>query len=272
MDGFDFPTYFRIGVYDSLKTVPHLKNTPPRIANLFELELPIEQGGIAFIDDSSTPITTNTVICAKPGQIRHTILPYKCFFVRLEIKEGKIYEVLKKIPSQFLTFDYEKYKEIFSDLYKYYSIENNNNELILYSLLLKLIYQMQCDTLKVSDTENKSQIISNNYVIEKAIAFIDNNYNRNLTLEEIAEHVCFSPVYFHNKFKTATGKTPHEYITQKRIAMATNLLITSNLTMSQIAYSCGFSSQSYFNFAFKKQLDVTPKTYIRNYFKKNNIF
>ena len=80
MDGFDFPTYFRIGVYDSLKTVPHLKNTPPRIANLFELELPIEQGGIAFIDDSSTPITTNTVICAKPGQIRHTILPYKCFF------------------------------------------------------------------------------------------------------------------------------------------------------------------------------------------------
>lgn len=272
MDGFDFPTYFRIGVYDSLKTVPQLKDTPPRTASLFELELPIEQGGITFIDDVSAPITTATVICAKPGQIRHTILPYKCFFIHIDIKCGKIYNILKKIPSQFLTFNSDKYKRIFSDLYKFYSSENNNNELMIYSLLLNLIYQIQINSLKISDTENPNQTVSNNYIIEKAIAYIDNNYNRNLTLEEIAQHVSFSPVYFHNKFKSATGKTPHEYITQKRIAKATNLLITSNLTISEIAYSCGFSSQSYFNYAFKKQLDVTPKTYIRNYFKKNNIF
>ena len=58
-------------------------------------------------------------------------------------------------------------------------------------------------------------------------------------------------------------KTLRDYVEQQRIKKAINLLQTTNLTLTQIAFECGFSSQSYFSYVFKRRMKKSPREYIK---------
>ena len=66
---------------------------------------------------------------------------------------------------------------------------------------------------------------------------------------------------FHNSFKKAVGPTLREYVEEQRIKKAITLLTATHLTLTQIAFECGFSSQSYFSFVFKRRTGKTPRQY-----------
>jgi AraC-like DNA-binding protein len=55
--------------------------------------------------------------------------------------------------------------------------------------------------------------------------------------------------------------TLRDYVEEQRLRKAISLLTETGLTLSEIAFECGFSSQSYFNYAFKKRLHLTPRAY-----------
>lgn len=63
-------------------------------------------------------------------------------------------------------------------------------------------------------------------------------------------------------------KTLREYVEEQRIRRAVNLLVGTDLTLSEIAYECGFSSQSYFSYVFKERMKTTPRAYARDYYRK----
>ena len=102
----------------------------------------------------------------------------------------------------------------------------------------------------------------------QAIEYIDNNFTEISGLEDIASHVHLSPVYFQSKFKSATGVTPHNYVLDKKIRKAADLILTTDLSLSRIAYECGFSSQAYFSYIFKKRMDMTPREYMLRVYNK----
>ena len=132
---------------------------------------------------------------------------------------------------------------------------------MLQSLFLKLIFLLESESgYGLGNNFKKGE---KDFLMEKAIRFIDENFVYPLSLEEIAREVSLSPVYFHNRFRNATGRTPHAYVLEKRIKKAENLLATANFSISQVAYECGFSSQSYFTYAFKKAKGLSPREYIR---------
>ena len=99
--------------------------------------------------------------------------------------------------------------------------------------------------------------------LERAIAFIRQNYTHKLKLAEIAEVTGLSEFYFDRLFKKSTGHTPHQYLTQYRIDRAKQLLKQENLTATQIAKLCGFSNQSYFTKQFREVVGTTPISYRR---------
>ena len=105
--------------------------------------------------------------------------------------------------------------------------------------------------------------VDNGQIVRKAIAYIEENIASNLKLEVVASCVGLSPNYFHNVFKYATGKTLRVYVEEKRIKKAVYLLQTTDRTITDIAYECGFSSQSYFNYVFKKRMKLMPKKYVK---------
>ena len=240
-----------------------------RTVSMFEIELPVDDGGVSYIDSVAAPIRTNMIICAKPGQVRHTRFPFKCYYVHIIVPDGIFFDILTKAPSIFETDKAEAYKKIFVSMIDHYNSFSQTEDIILYSRLLELIYTIDCDTkksLKSSTSKN-----NNSLLIEKTLSYIENNLREEFSLSSIAKQNYLSPVHFHNIFKAATGRTLREYVEEQRIKKAISLLLSTNLTLTQIAYECGFSSQSYFSYAFKRKMNCTPREYVKNAYNKYEI-
>ena len=97
--------------------------------------------------------------------------------------------------------------------------------------------------------------------IRSALDFISENYCEKILLKDIADAINYSPYYFQRKFTEIMKISPNDYVNNLRIDHAKKLLINSNLSIAEISYACGFPSQSYFCFLFKKQLQVTPSEF-----------
>ncbi len=97
--------------------------------------------------------------------------------------------------------------------------------------------------------------------IEKVDAYVRDNIDRNLCLQELAELCGLSAHYFARSFKSATGKTPYQFILDRRIALARKLLADTKTSIACVAYDVGFSSQSHMTDLFRKILGTTPGRY-----------
>ena len=111
---------------------------------------------------------------------------------------------------------------------------------------------------QISAKEDKSGIISE----IKNIVELD--YRRDIGLDYVAEKVNLSSTYVSYLFKKETGQTLVKYITDKKMDRAKKMLGDRNLKIMQVAKSCGYENQSYFNKLFKNYFGVTPKQYREN--------
>ncbi|MCR5420798.1 MAG: AraC family transcriptional regulator [Lachnospiraceae bacterium] len=98
-------------------------------------------------------------------------------------------------------------------------------------------------------------------VIEQAINYIALNYQNPVTLDEISEILNLCPSYFSKKFKTETGSTFKEYLNYIRLKQATQMLLTTDDSITKIALNCGFNSSNYFKDSFKKKQGMSPRDF-----------
>ncbi len=262
----ELPEIVAIGTYNSNIAIKNRTISKNRKTTMFEIEIPIEKGGISYINSDKMEIEPDMVICAKPGQVRHTKLPFKCYYIHLIVPDGILYDNLMKIPNFVKTNTYEKYFDIFKKLCMYYDTAVDTDDIILHSLVLELVYLLINDSERLVLSGFRKD--SNQKSISKVIKFIKENLTSDLSLEALADYAGFSSVYFHNFFKTSTGRTLHEYVEEQRIKKAVNMLITTDYTLAKIAYECGFSSQSYFSYAFKRKMNKTPREYAKCVFTR----
>lgn len=117
------------------------------------------------------------------------------------------------------------------------------------------------DKLLVSDNYKNAEIVSDNLRLEKSLSFIKNNYEKNITLEETAKEINLGPASFCRFIKKKTGKGFIDNLHEIRMGQVSRLLIESNLSISEISYSCGFNNPSFFNRLFKKRFHCTPKEF-----------
>lgn len=83
--------------------------------------------------------------------------------------------------------------------------------------------------------------------------FIDQNYHKPLRLEHISRKACISRFHFHRLFTRTYGKTPHEYLTWKRLQHAKILLQQEGISITDISNSVGFESLASFSLLFRKR-------------------
>lgn len=105
--------------------------------------------------------------------------------------------------------------------------------------------------------------------LKKIIYFLNNNCEKDLTLEEIANKFNLSKYYLSHFFKEKTGYTVFEYINRKRIKNSQKFLEESQEKITDIAYEVGFNNLSHFERTFKSLMGVTPSEFreIKNNFK-----
>jgi AraC family transcriptional regulator len=93
---------------------------------------------------------------------------------------------------------------------------------------------------------------------------IDAELAGDLTLSILAEESGYSRTHFQRMFRAATGLTPHEYLLERRLGRAQELLEKRNADLIDVAASCGFSSHSHMTTVFRRLHGVTPAEYRRN--------
>lgn len=98
--------------------------------------------------------------------------------------------------------------------------------------------------------------------------WMQTRYNSEISLESIAADFDISVRSLNRNFKKATGKSPMQYLQQIRIDNAKELLKSTNLSISEVAYSVGYPDSSYFSALFRKQISLSPKEYRRLVRKK----
>lgn len=97
--------------------------------------------------------------------------------------------------------------------------------------------------------------------LKLVLKFIRDNFASDITLDDMAAVAGFSCKYFCKFFKDMTGTTPVNYLMTYRIERAARKLLGSDLSITQIAYDCGFNDLSYFIKTFKNFKHVSPKEY-----------
>lgn len=105
--------------------------------------------------------------------------------------------------------------------------------------------------------------------VAKSIDYINDKLHTRITVDDLAEFAEVNPSYLSKIFKKETGMTITDYIQEKKIDSAKNLLTYSDLSSSEISSMLGFPSQSYFTEIFRKKTGITPVKYRRENFRSN---
>lgn len=100
--------------------------------------------------------------------------------------------------------------------------------------------------------------------IRKAVAYIESHIMEDITMYEVAEHINISPFYFHKGFSILCGYSIAEYIRNRRMALAGEEWITSDITVMELAIKYGYDSPDSFTRAFTRFHGHTPLTVRRN--------
>jgi AraC family transcriptional regulator len=97
--------------------------------------------------------------------------------------------------------------------------------------------------------------------LRRVVDYIHSSLGNEISLGELAELAGLSPNYFLSAFRRATGKTPHRYLTERRVAKACELLRNPHRSIVDVSLAVGFSSQSHLTTVFRRFLKTTPAAY-----------
>lgn len=156
------------------------------------------------------------------------------------------------------------YKNIFKDILEAHLSKAPYSRLKISQLFLKLVYNLAID-----DLHSRKDYISVSKINEAA-EYININYYKNITIDDLCKMTGYSEAHLRRLFIKNFGLSPQNYILEKRIEMAKEMLLDiPEKTVDEIADLLGISSTSYFCKLFKGKTGVSPSEYKRQNIKKN---
>lgn len=132
-----------------------------------------------------------------------------------------------------------------------------SNEIYIEGVLMKLLSYL----IGVANIPYKEEQKNANVYISKALSYIQNNYQNPITVQEIADYLALNRSYLTELFRKTVHCSPQQFIMNFRITRAAGFLTDTDLTVENIAYSCGYSNIYSFSKAFKKIMGCSPSQY-----------
>lgn len=162
-------------------------------------------------------------------------------------QEGEEYDLLRNFLAKLLCEAVQKIDDYDKEI-----------ESILIDLLYHLINNFHYLTYEKEELKEKTEQLARYHRISK---YIFNNYDSNITLQEIAKKEFLSPHYLSHEIKYATGYSFTDLVNQTRVEESVKLLLDSDLSISDISDEVGFSHVRYLNKNFKNYYGCTPLQY-----------
>ncbi len=132
--------------------------------------------------------------------------------------------------------------------------------IFLHGSAFKLLSIQILEYLDSRNTEGNQSLLKSRdrELIKKAAAYIENDILDFTTIKKLAEHIGLNTSKLQNGFKNIYGFTVNEFVQNRRLDLAKNLIQTTDHSFSEIAYMVGISSKSYFSKIFKDKYGITP--------------
>lgn len=166
----------------------------------------------------------------------------------------------------------DKVNELLDILLQYIKSDKWHDELLYNGVISLLLYYVSKSDVQSSLDDgiaNDSQIKRKQIYARMASDYILSNYQNDITVKEIANHIGIDRSYLSRIFKSQTGQTVKEYLLQCRIDKAKYYLENGTEPIKYIARTVGFTYEHYFSNMFREQVGVTPSEYRRRVRKPN---
>lgn len=244
----------------------------PHTHQFTELFYVLHGEGVFYIEREKVPVKTDDLVIINPN-VEHTEktfpnnpMEYIVFGV-----EG-------------LAFSFPEHDQANGRGYSFYSYGSDKNQFINFAQLMMHEFQdkkpgfekvchglLEVLLVYISRKQKLSVISESSFQLSKECAiakrYIDTNYAQDITLDSLADLTHINKFYLAHSFTECIGQSPISYLTERRLAACKELLSSSNLSVTQIATSAGFSSQSYFSQIFNKKVGMSPRQYRKLYAK-----
>ena len=244
--------------------------TPQRKVEVYEIEFFKEDYEYGYLNNERIEYKKNTVLIARPDDIRQSKKHFSCYFVHTDISDDALSKSLDSLPSTVMIDDEKKYTQIFKNISAAFPADDEIKKISAAGWIMILISELVNDSKELHETVRETPEIQRNAIL-LAKTYMNINYKYDIKLKDIADSVHMSPNYFHKLFTTACVVSPLSYLTKIRIEKAKSELMGSEKTITDIAERCGFNSYSYFCTVFKAQCGMTPTEFRKSGNKYYNI-
>lgn len=174
----------------------------------------------------------------------------------------------EKLMPTYLNVNHSAFSSIFvidsvpyikEDLLRLISLHNKNNQYaqkacsaLMETLLYNILYRL--------DKTEKTSVM-----VTKIKEYININFFNCIDNKKIADDLAYHPHYINSVFKNHTGTTIHKYLMEYRVKKSCELLISTDMSIEDIAFACGFTNQTHYSTYFKKVNSISPLNYRKKY-------
>lgn len=241
-----------------------------RLVTDYELDFHIKGSRTLSINDEFFSINGGDIIFRKPGDYCTNSGQYNTYVLTLDFSHIPGREinydrniskplqplsdnpVLQQIPSHFIPHHTSDYIRIFDKLL---FVKSKNADPLMTDLLINELF---CMVLTDVFHARISPFVEKNQLIENSCKYMRDNYEKPITLSQLAAQSNLSESYFLKMFKAGTNSSPISFLLSIRLQNAKIMLSETDYKISYISAKCGFSNTSYFSYMFKRQAGISP--------------
>lgn len=187
--------------------------------------------------------------------------PLKTLEIKFTMNNSEAEETIKNLPFRMSVKNYPVKSILLTIFQETFKRRTMSEEIIKLNFQLLIVYLLRChdDIQENLNCDKSSENFSSE--IDMVISYIYENLAEDMSLDDLAGIAGFEKNYFLRKFKKRTKQTPMAFIRDKRIEKAKELLLYSDMNISQIAIVAGFKTIHYFSKVFYENTGVRPLNY-----------
>ena len=195
-----------------------------------------------------------------------------CAEIKFDVHDPEYRRTVLELP-HVLSVKNTPVSRILMDIYKEMRVKDHMSESISGLLMQELFaYLLRATAAGKEDAKpapKQETMTKNGDDLSRVLDYIFENVQNNITLQDLANVCCLEKTYFLKKFKALTGYTPMAYVRKEKIKKAKELLIYSDMNITQISEAVGFESIHHFSNVFSKATGVSPNRFKKEHMLEN---
>lgn len=273
---FEFDSDFQFNLFRSTAKQSYLHSH-----DCLEIDLIVEGKGFYIIDDQSFPIGKGDIFIINNSE-QHVAIHEQPLNILVMIfspdfiwEKSNQVDFLKPFFNRRKSFSnqvksdsayYEELRHLLESIEKEFEEKNDGWQMFVKAMVLHFLADAYRHYQKVEElTKDGKNGVQPYERIKPAIEYIHLHYKEKITLDRLAKTVAMNRTYFSTIFSRTMNMKAFDYIDQVRINQSIKLLKDTDLNITEIAFSSGFNSVSYYNRVFKEIIHESPSYYRKKF-------